>query len=371
MSKETIFSSLSLINREISLLQQNLALKDSSPVAFRLRNITEHVVVGDQMQPVFKGISCDLPLSLPSEILTSASRSAYHSELLNCYSRLAAISGENGVYKPIESVREYFASCRELTLGTGGDFTLFQGSLRKSLENELSAFQTRIQDLAKEAEEKMRLKLRGANLALKDLQDTYKNMKGSSSNERAVQTTEFFQKLLCLASYFPVRVGELENGNLPSAVYLGEGKLNLLEVEQVPKVEGSMGEIAALKQFGERLDRMLSRVKELVKEIKGEISGRDISQFLEEGARMQEEEWCFKFQSLIDEQLSDVAAERRIELAENDALELRKLEREQLMLSREECDLRVSTLMEQRDMLFKLLTLLADFGKQIVKLNLF
>lgn len=241
MTKEAIFGGLSLIRKEIDVMQRNLALKDSSSVAFRLRNVVDHVVVGNHMYSTVKGLSCDLSINVPHDILNATSKAARWRAVKSWSNKLAdKLLGENGQYKLVEQVQEALGGMRELAARGLREsevrYALSELELRRSvfassrekLKKAVADFKELIKETIEGVDEEIKCRKQEAEAILEKIEQDRARMvslfiaediekdgartptlsvtEHVSATERALSWGRHFEEVLELASYAALKI---------------------------------------------------------------------------------------------------------------------------------------------------------------------
>lgn len=398
MAKEVAFASLRLIRKEMDVLQQNLALRDRSPVAVKLRNVVDHIAVGDQIYPKFKGLTCDLPLSIPQGIFDATSKASYHGVLHYWFAKAQELVEST---KIVDRIRECISSLRELaTSGPQSEESIGKtwGQISVRLQESIELFKRRTAEIKNQIEQELDCQIEEAEEIVKDLKGIHEQMLGSAGSMRAINTTAYLDKVLELSSYAKVHVpldgikgdGFLDKVNLGSPPASSEDD-NLLSYE-LPFTKGPfangldsmkagegmafrekhLGSIVALAYFNSQVLKRLSlNEQNTLAAAIGKLASISQLKNLDEEALACEIERYKDIEEAFEGALRLMRpAQERLEEA-NSALEFAKFQRQEgFMVSKEESAALLENLSEQRDLLLKILSFLAEFNKQIVRLNL-
>lgn len=394
MTKEAIFSGLALIRKEMNLMQQNLALKDSSSVAFRLRNVVDHVVVGDHTCPVVKGLSCDIPINIPHKIFDAVSDAAKWRAAEQWFDKVAEeLEGENGQYKLVAQVREAIDGLKELATRGFGELDLHKtvkdvsAPHLKKLEGAIANCKAFIGKIAKEVDEEIeRSKVEAAKIE-KSINEDRGRLCNLSTTELALNLSSHFEKLLELASYGAVTLTpnkeELYRGVYllaPSSEDLSSEDLDAFSKAGVSHAFSEAGyvrvkmsgRIAGLRHFSAKLKELKNATDKWIDDPTGVVRPQPLGENVLSTKHLIHEVAAYEVIEKYFGNFMDCAAEAKLESQKaEEAVELAKKERyESLALSEAEFNARMEALGEQKTLLMRVLAFLIEFNKQISRINI-
>jgi hypothetical protein len=377
MTKEAIFAGFAFIRKEVDVLQQNLALRDSSSVAFRLRNVVDHVVVGGHMYSRTKGLSCDLPLNIPHKIFHATSEAAQWRAVQDWSSKLASkIEGKNGQYKLVTQIREIIAELRERAARGVRELELrrsvpsqFAKDLLRTLEKAVSEFKELLTKTLTEVDKAIESSKEEAETIVKSLNKDRKRMLTMSDSERALSSSAHFEEILELASYGPIKITS-NGGTFYEGIYCIDGDIASWSDEIAPS-----GHITGLKRFRKGLEKLQNDTEKCMdpttlSALRGEkliIGDGDLT-----AQHLKNEISAYEAVEVYLDGFMAFAANAKLKSEQaEEALELAKKERyEALALSDAEFNARMEDLNEQKSLLLRVLAFLVGFNKEITRINI-